>query len=456
MPAFAPSDLAAWSQGTWSHLPAVVPKGLSVDTRTLQPGEIFVALRTARRDGHQYLAEARTRGAAAAIVSTQQPDELPQLVVGDTNVALRHIAAEWRQRFVGKVVGVTGSVGKTSTKELLGAMLGSSAFVTEANLNNLLGVPLMLLRVEPAQHRTAVIEAGMSVLGELALSAQVIHPDLAIVTAVESVHLEGVGSLAAVAQEKSQLVAALKPTGWAIIPAKLLEWPEFAAHATRTIAVQFADEPAPAVKPGRLVQAAILRDVEGRQSLSLDGKVYPCGELSQGLMRNAALALTAALELEVAPEALAQVLVTWMPPAGRGSVHRIGKTTYYVDCYNASPASLLDSAACFDRLSRLDPRPRLFLLGGMAELGKLSCHLHHECGVRLPVRAGDLVIAYGGDAAAYLPGLPQGVQSHVAATLEQVQADLFAHRGFIFVKGSRSHALERALPPFIRDTLNFH
>ena len=93
MPAFAPSDLAAWSQGTWSHLPAVAPKGLSVDTRTLQPGEIFVALRTARRDGHQYLAEARTRGAAAAIVSTQQPDELPQLVVGDTNVALRHIAA---------------------------------------------------------------------------------------------------------------------------------------------------------------------------------------------------------------------------------------------------------------------------------------------------------------------------------------------------------------------------
>jgi UDP-N-acetylmuramoyl-tripeptide--D-alanyl-D-alanine ligase len=456
MPAFAPIDLAAWSQGTWSQPPIVSLQGFCTDTRMLRPSDIFVALRTARRDGHQYLSEARTRGAAAAIVSTRQPDEIPQLVVQDTAVALRQIAAEWRQRFIGKVIGITGSVGKTSTKELLGAMLGPTAFITEANLNNLLGVPLMLLRTDSSQHRCAVIEAGMSVPGELSLSTAVINPDLAIVTAVESAHLEGVGSLAGVAKEKATMVAALKPQGSAIMPASLLMWPEFAVQAARIIAVQFAGDPAPAVTPGRLVSVAILRDVEGRQSLSVEGKLFPCGELSTGLMRNAALALVAALELGVPAETLAQVLATWVPPAGRGSVHRIGKTTYYVDCYNASPASLLDSAACFDRLSRPDPRPRLFLLGGMAELGKLSCHLHHECGVRLPVRTGDLVIAYGGDAAAYLPGLPQGVQSHVAATLEQVQADLLAHRGFIFVKGSRSHALEKALPPFIRDTLNFH
>lgn len=455
MPIFSSSELATWTQGRWTAAPTSV-RGFSIDTRTLFQGEVFVALRTARRDGHQYLPEARQRGATGAMVAEVQADALPQLVVDDPAVALRRLALAWRQRFTGPVVGVTGSVGKTSTKELLGAMLGSAALVTEANLNNLLGVPLTLLRLDSQIHRFAVVEAGMSLPGELALSAAVIEPNLTIITAVESVHLEGVGSLEGVAHEKVQLIKALAPQGRAIIPASLLKWPEFAAEAGRTIAVHFDGEALPAVVPAKLIQAAIVRNVEGHQSLSVNGVLYPCGELSQGLMRNAALALVAALELGISQEHLAQVLATWMPPMGRGSIHRIGKTTYYVDCYNASPASLLDSAACFDRLSRPDPRPRLFLLGGMAELGKLSCHLHHECGVRLPVRAGDLVIGFGGDAAAYLPGLPQGVQSHMAASIEQVQADLLAHRGFIFVKGSRSHALEQALPTFIRNTLNFH
>ncbi|NBU85354.1 MAG: hypothetical protein EBS21_12415, partial [Sphingomonadaceae bacterium] len=194
---------------------------------------MFVAVRTDRRDGHDFLSDARDKGASCALVSRPVADALPQLVVDDVLAGLRRIAHAWRQCFQGQVIGVTGSVGKTSTKELLAALLGADAFVTEANLNNLIGVPLMLLRVEPGRHRFAVIEAGMSVPGELAISAQVIRPDLVIVTAVTPVHLEGLGTMAVVAREKATLVAALPPAGRAILPVALLGWAEFAAQARR-------------------------------------------------------------------------------------------------------------------------------------------------------------------------------------------------------------------------------
>ena len=265
MPLFSSADLATWSAGRWSVAPGHAVTGFGTDTRALRQGDIFVAVRTERRDGHDFLGAARAQGAAAALVAHPVADDLPQLVVDDPLVALRRLAAQWRTRFSGRVIGVTGSVGKTSTKELLAALLGPAAFVTEANLNNLIGVPLMLLRVEPERHQFAVIEAGMSVPGELAISAGVIRPDLAIVTAVSSVHLEGVGSLAAVAREKATLIAALAEGGRAILPATLLAWPEFAAQATRCIAVQFEGDAAPAAKPLKVVRAHFLQDAAGRR-----------------------------------------------------------------------------------------------------------------------------------------------------------------------------------------------
>ena len=269
MPTFSSADLAAWAEGRWTVAPDAAVTGFGTDTRALRAGDVFVAVRTERRDGHDFLGAARAQGAAAALVGRPVDADLPQLVVDDPLAALRRVAARWRARFKGQVVGVTGSVGKTSTKELLAALLGAEAFVTEANLNNTIGVPLMLLRVEPARHRFAVIEAGMSLPGELAVSAAVLRPDLAIVTNVAPVHLEGVGSLAGVAREKASLVAALAPGGRAIVPAALLAWPEFAAHAARCVAVLFEGEAAPAVAPARLVRAAILADARGQRSLVL-------------------------------------------------------------------------------------------------------------------------------------------------------------------------------------------
>ncbi|MEY4033307.1 MAG: UDP-N-acetylmuramoyl-tripeptide--D-alanyl-D-alanine ligase [Verrucomicrobiota bacterium] len=454
--AFAPADLAAWSQGTWTTPPTVAVTGFGTDTRTLRAGDAFIALQTARRDGHDFLGDARARGAACAVVARPVADALPQLVVKDPQAGLQRLAAAWRQRFRGPVIGVTGSVGKTSTKDLLGALLGPTAFITEANLNNLLGVPLMLLRLRAEQHRYAVIEAGMSVPGELGASAEVIRPDVAIVTAVAPVHLEGVGSLAAVAREKATLVAALAAGGRAVLPVGLLAWPDFAALADRCVAVHFADEAAPAVRPARLVEA-VLGEAAGRRTLSLDGEVFVLGPVSDGLARNAALAIVAARAVGADLAALRTALAAWSPPVGRGSVHALGAQTFYVDCYNSSPASLLDAARCFDRLSRAAAQPRLWVLGGMAELGPDSAALHRACGAELPVSAGDAVVAFGGDAAQVLAGLPAGSgRRQAVATLEDVSAAVAAHAGFIFVKGSRSFALERALPADLTAQLSFH
>jgi UDP-N-acetylmuramoyl-tripeptide--D-alanyl-D-alanine ligase len=425
MPTFAAADLAAWTDGRWTTAPAAVT-GFGTDTRALGAGDAFVALRTDRRDGHDFLPDARARGAACALVSRPVADPLPQL-----------------------------GVGKTSTKDLLGALLGPTAFVTEANLNNLLGVPLMLLRLEPTRHRYAVIEAGMSVPGELGVSAAILRPDVAIVTAVAAVHLEGVGSLAGVAREKATLVGALAEGGRAILPAALLAWPDFAAHADRCVAVRFVGEPAPAVRPARLVEAS-LGEEAGRRVLRLDGESFPLGPVSDGLARNAALAILAARAVGADLAALRAALVAWSPPVGRGSVHADGARTFYVDCYNSSPAALLDAARCFDRLSAA-ARPRLWVLGGMAELGADSAALHRGCGAELPVRADDAVVAFGGDAAQLLAGLPVGPGPRVAAgTLDDVRAAIAAHAGFVFVKGSRSFALERALPTTLAAQLTFH
>jgi UDP-N-acetylmuramoyl-tripeptide--D-alanyl-D-alanine ligase len=457
MPTFSSDDLAAWAGGRWTAAPRAAVRGFGTDTRALHAGDVFVAVRTERRDGHDFLGAARSQGAAAALVARPVADDLPQLVVDDPLAALRRVAARWRADFPGRVIGVTGSLGKTSTKEMLAALLGPEAFVTEANLNNLIGVPLMLLRVDPALHRFAVIEAGMSVPGELGVSAAVIGPDLAIVTAVAAVHLEGVGSLAGIAREKATLVAALAPGGQAILPAALLEWPDFAAHAGRCVAVHFEGEAAPAVAPARLVRASFLVDARGQRSLVLDGEVFPLAALSDGLARNAALALVAARAVGRPVAALAAVTANWMPPSGRGSVHVEAGRTFYVDCYNSSPASLLDSARAFDRLSRDSAAPRLFLLGGMAELGPTSAQLHRDCGARLPLRPGDHVVAFGGDSASLLQGVAlPGVDLSAAASIEDAAARVAAHRGFVFLKGSRSFALERCLPGSLRAALTFH
>ena len=165
MSLFAADKMAAWTGGRWTRLPEASLTGFNQDTRLLSAGQVFVALKTDRRDGHDFLEEAQNRQAVAAVVEREVPgSSLPQLVVPDSLTAFQRIAREHRREFHGTVVGVTGSVGKTSTKDLLALLLGGTPAVlaTEGNLNNHLGVPLTLTKLDPVAHRAAVIEAGVS------------------------------------------------------------------------------------------------------------------------------------------------------------------------------------------------------------------------------------------------------------------------------------------------------
>src|SRR5260370_815073 len=170
MPAFSPDKRATWTGGSWTRIPGGSVTGFNQDTRTLSAGQVFVALRTDRRDGHDFLPDAQQGGAVAALVGRKVTGTtLPQLVTADPLGAFQRIARQHRREYLGTVVGVTGSVGKTSTKDLLALLLGGSPDVlaTEGNLNNYIGVPLTLTRLDAA-HRAAVIEAGISLPGEMA------------------------------------------------------------------------------------------------------------------------------------------------------------------------------------------------------------------------------------------------------------------------------------------------
>ena len=305
MPTFAPEKLAAWTGGGWSRLPDRALTGFTQDTRQLGAGQIFVALKTDKRDGHDFLFEAQRSGASAALVC--QPDrnlQLPQLVVADPLAAFQRIAREHRREFHGTVIGVSGSAGKTSTKDLLALLLGESPAVlsTTGNLNNYIGVPLTLTRLDPASHSAAVIEAGINMPGEMAGLAEMIEPDHSVITLVAAAHLEKLGSLAGVAFEKSRLPAANRPGGLAVFPASCWAYEPFRTLANPLVLVP-ANEGMTKIA-GRSVSFTIFHRPE-RTEVTLNGKrPFIMRRVSSGMAQNAALALALASALGLADDAL--------------------------------------------------------------------------------------------------------------------------------------------------------
>ena len=204
MPDFNPSDLANWCSGEWTKLPETKINGFSIDTRNLGEGELFVAIKD-NRDGHEFLISQSKRGACGALVTNLVNDRnIPQLISGNSLTALQAIAQSHREKCHGKVVGITGSCGKTSTKDILTLLLGyESTHSTDKNLNNHLGVPLTLLGIDPLVHKHSVVEAGINQTNEMSVLAKMISPNIAIITNVGSSHLEGLISEDIVAKESS-------------------------------------------------------------------------------------------------------------------------------------------------------------------------------------------------------------------------------------------------------------
>lgn len=450
MPSFAPEKLATWTGGAWTRIPGGALTGFNQDTRTLSAGQVFVALKTDKRDGHDFLNDAQKGGAAAALTGREVADTtLPQLVTADPLAAFQRIAREHRREFHGTVVGVTGSAGKTSTKDLLARLLGGAPDVlaTEGNLNNFIGVPLTLTRLD-ATHRAAVIEAGINMPGEMAGLAEMIEPDHSVVTLVAPAHLEKLGSVEGVAAEKARLPAANRAGGFAVIPASC--WAYEAFRALPHALVLVPEKEAAAKIPARTVKFGVFHRSD-RTEVSFEGRRrFVLRRVSSGMAQNAALALALASELGVKDIALQARLETWQPSKWRGELRQVGAALVYCDFYNANPASMADAIEAFNGAANVD-LPRLYVLGSMEELGPDSADYHRQLGRLLHLRRGDFLFALGGQAAALREGLLENgndpAQIAVVAGVAPVRERLAGFKGAVFLKGSRRYQLETVLDP---------
>ena len=456
MPTFLPDKLAQWTGGRWTVRPAVPLTAFSCDTRRLRAGDVFVAIKTEQRDGHAFLAAAQEAGAGAAIVMTADASlALPQLVVADPLRALQTIAAAHRQLFNGRVAGISGSAGKTSTKDLLALLLGgegSGVLATEGNLNNHLGVPLTLTRLDVLRHEYAVVEAGISAPGEMRRLAEMIDPDVVIVTLVAPAHTQELGGLEGVAREKAALPAALRPGGTAILPKPVADLPAFRALGGRTIVVERAEVLLPdSVPADRAFFAVSHRGEKTAVALTYGARPttgFVFRRVSDGMAQNAALAITAALSIGVPRETIQARILDWKPARLRGEIREIDGRLFYLDCYNANPASMADALAAFEQFVPAG-EPRLFVLGCMEELGAEAPAHHRALGRSLKLNEGDRLFVIGTQAHEVCAGLlEQGdfaPQLQIVSSLGPVKEFLAEWRGAVFVKGSRRYQLEKIL-----------
>lgn len=458
-----PDEAATIAHGTWvAGRPSSPLTTFSIDTRVLEAGQTFVALRTDVRDGHAFLRMARERQALAALVSSPDDEiDLPQLVVEDPRKSLQSLARVWRQRFTGPVMGITGSFGKTTVREMLGTVLGSQWLRSRRNLNNVLGVPLTLLELDPRHYAGGIIEAGINMPGEMELLADLIDPDLAVITAVGPAHLEQLGNIEGVAREKARLGRAVRPGGKVILRGSLLK------HAP------FRDLP-----EGVRIEAVCL-DAEDREGVAADGServeiftykwtespsARGAGTLqsthaafpgaisfrpgSPGMVSNLVLVVHVALTLNVPIRTIRTRLEGWRPYHQRGETYRHGGRVYYLDCYNANPGSMVDSVRRFQNL--FADQPHLYVLGSMEELGKDSGKWHRETAGQLSL-PGDSPVYLVGDGAEWLrDGLRDG--GHASRLIQIINSPseaapaIDAFTGAVFIKGSRRYKLETLLP----------
>jgi UDP-N-acetylmuramoyl-tripeptide--D-alanyl-D-alanine ligase len=425
-----------------------VVHGASIDTRTLQPGELFVPLTGSRSDGHAFLAEAFARGAAAALCARaalplwEGHEPGPLVVVDDVTMALQKLARRYRDQWSGLLLGLTGSAGKTTTKELVAAALatGGPTLKTEGNLNNHWGVPLTLLRLEPS-HRAAVIEIAMSGAGEIAQLAAVARPDAALITGAGSAHLggPGLGSLAAIAREKASLALALPPAAPVFANA---ESPRLIAalKASRRRLVTYSLGAGAHLHPDRV------EDLGPRGSrIQVSG--FPPFELAligRHQVVNALGALAVAREYRLEPEAVAEALARVRPLQGRMETRETRGATLLLDHYNANPDSM--KAALATLAGWPGAKRRIAVLGDMLELGNRAAALHAQVGAAARGVELWVVGAHAGDYAAGARRVRATVRRFpdkpaVAAALREA----LAPGTVVLLKASRGAAIEDVL-----------
>ncbi|GAB0058284.1 UDP-N-acetylmuramoyl-tripeptide--D-alanyl-D-alanine ligase [Candidatus Magnetaquicoccaceae bacterium FCR-1] len=447
---------AEWGFGAPSGDPELT--GVTTDSRKVGPGELFAALAGPNFDGHDFIDAAIHQGCAALLVSRlpASPPSVPVLRVPDVLTALGQAGTAWRRQVAPLVIGVTGSSGKTTVKEMIAACLRAECapvHATTGNLNNHIGVPLTLLAM-PADCRVAVIEMGMSAAGEISFLADLARPSIGVVTNVQPAHMASFSDLGAVAAAKGELLAALPADGWGLIPALEPQRPILEQAATHCRRIRFGPTPNADIRweddptPGDGARRGTILWPDGT-SAAVD-----LGVCAPHRVVNTLAAAGVARLAGASPEAIGAALTAFQPLPGRGAV-LAGPEGWTIldDTYNANPGSM---AAAIASLGSHPARRRVAILGDMLELGAESPTLHAALTRDIAKNRIDLVLTAGSQMRALhealrrdLPGIDARHQDDPSNWLKNLSTQL-RRDDVILVKGSRGMRMER----LVKDLMN--
>jgi len=433
---------AAEAMGARGAAPRVSVSGWSVDTRTQNPGDVFFAIHGPNFDGNTFAAAALEKGAAAAVVD--RPSGIAgELAVEDTLGALQRLACWARVRWGGTVVGVTGSAGKTTTKDAIAHLLGVDRTVgkTVGNLNNHVGVPLSILRL-PDESRVAVLEMGMNHAGEIRDLAAIAKPGIGVVTNVGYAHVEAFDSIDGVAAAKRELIEGLPPDGVAVLNADDSRVARFQdAHPGRTVTFGFSE-------CAEVRAEAFEQDMSGVRFRAL-GTQFESTLTGRHSVLNLLAALAVARVFGIAPAGLVDAVRSFSTGKMRGEQLRHNGMVIWNDCYNSNPEA---ARAMLDVLRDTPGARHIAVLGEMLELGRPSAELHRELGRYAAEQGIDFLIGVRGDARAMIDAaVGAGLPESAALFFEEAaEAGAFVHQiarsgDALLFKGSRGVRVERAL-----------
>ena len=412
------------------------------DTRKIQPGSLFVCLRGERFDGHSFASQAAQLGAAALLVDHPVDADVPQLVVTDTGKALLQLAGWYRRRFQLPVVGLTGSVGKTTTKEFIALVLGAkyNTLKTQGNLNNEIGVPQMLFRLEDS-HTAAVIEMGMNHFGEISRLTRAVAPTVGLITNIGVSHIENLGSRAGILQAKLEILEGMAPDAPLIVNMDndMLRTVKLGDRPLLTFAID--DQSADFTATDIAEQGSTTTFTVHHSAFTQPVTIPTVGIHN---VYNALAAMAVGYVTGVDPAAAASALANYVPAGMRQNLVQVGGVQVIEDCYNASPDSM---RAALQTLGKLPVHRRYAVLGAMLELGDYAKEAHTQVGKMAAENGIDGVLAYGADAAYIVEAAKQaGLENARLFDTKEALAQALAQQvqpgdGVLF-KGSRGMHLE--------------
>ena len=431
--------------------PGPIAQAYSIDSRTIQPGELFFAVKGERLDGHNYVEAALNAGAVAAVVGCENrgrySDQSRLMVVEDTLVALQALAAAERRLWAKRLIAITGSAGKTTTKEAIAGVLSTRMQVlkSQGNFNNHFGLPLNLLRLEP-EDQIAVIEMGMSHAGEITELARIAEPDMGVVTNVAPVHLEFFDSVAGIARAKYELIQSLPPTGVAVLNVDDEYVSQFGRDFSGKVVMYGIKHPAE-------IRAEEVHDLGAKGS---DLNIVAHGSVTSAHLPllgrhnvyNALAAVAVAMENGFSLEQAAAALATLKPADKRGEIVHLGGATVINDCYNSNPKAL---ESMLDTLAGMNPGEdgrRIVVAGEMLELGPSAEDLHRRAGAHMAGKAQMLIGVRGSARGMVEAARRAGVDSTFFETPEEAGAWLAREvrsGDIVLLKASRGVRLEKAI-----------